>query len=103
MLKNINLNSDDRTDAALIDEKKTVNVLTSFAVGFTLTNAGGKDPRTLVDREQEVTKCIHQMGRKYGYVMSYVGDDPESYDLKCSPVKRDGDIQTTWVVLSLKK
>ena len=98
-----NLNSNDSTESAPMDEKKMKPVLASFAIGFTLTNAGGKDPRSLVDRDQEVTKCIFQMGRKYGYFMSYVGDDPETFLLKCSPVKREGDVQTTWVVLSLLK
>jgi hypothetical protein len=74
--------------------------LNCFSIGFTLTNAGGPDPRSLVDREQEVTKCICLSGRKYGYVMSYVGDNPEIYGLESSPLKRDGDVQTTWVVLS---
>jgi hypothetical protein len=75
-------------------------VLNCFSIGFTLTNAGGSDPRSLVDREQEVTKCICLSGRKYGYVMSYVGDNPGIYGLESSPLKRDGDVQTTWVVLS---
>ena len=74
--------------------------LNCFSIGFTLTNAGGPDPRSLVDREQEVTKCICLSGRKYGYVMSYVGDNPGIYGLESSPLKRDGDVQTTWVVLS---
>jgi hypothetical protein len=74
--------------------------LNCFSIGFTLTNAGGIDSRSLVDREQEVTKCICLSGRKYGYVMSYVGDNPGIYGLESSPLKRDGDVQTTWVVLS---
>jgi hypothetical protein len=74
--------------------------LNCFSIGFTLTNAGGTDSRSLVDREQEVTKCICLSGRKYGYVMSYVGDNPGIYGLESSPLKRDGDVQTTWVVLS---
>ena len=74
--------------------------LNCFSIGFTLTNAGGPDSRSLVDREQEVTRCICLSGRKYGYVMSYVGDNPGIYGLESSPLKRDGDVQTTWVVLS---
>lgn len=74
--------------------------LNCFSIGFTLTNAGGHDSRSLVDREQEVTKCICSSGRKYGYAMNYVGDNPGMYGLESSPIKRDGDVQTTWVVLS---
>jgi hypothetical protein len=76
-----------------------LNLLPNFSIGFTLTNAGGKDPRSLVDREQEVTKCINKMSRKYGYSMTYVGDEPELYGIGFSPLKREGDVQTTWVML----
>ena len=73
--------------------------LSSFSIGFTLTNAGGKDFRLLVDRDQEVTKYIFFMGKKFGFSMTYAGDDPESYGLESSPIKREGDVQTTWIVL----
>ena len=86
-----------------IAEQKTTSDHTGlkcFSIGFTLTNAGGPDSRSLVDREQEVTKCICLSGCKYGYVMSHVGDNPGMYGLESSPMKREGDVQTTWVVLS---
>ena len=76
-----------------------INLLPNFSIGFTLTNAGGKDARSLVDREQEVTKYINKMSRKYGYSMTYVGDEPELYGIGFSPLKREGDVQTTWVML----
>ena len=79
--------------------KTAQNPLNCFCIGFTLTNAGGKDFRLLVDRDQEVTKCICTMGKMFGFSMTYVGDDPEYYGLESSPIKRDGDIQTTWVML----
>ena len=78
------------------------NIINCFSIGFTLTNAGGQDTRLLVDRDQDVTKFIHFMGQKYGFGMSYIGDDPESYGLGSSPTKREGDIQTTWVILNRK-
>ena len=73
--------------------------LNCFCIGYTLTNAGGRDSRLLVDRDQEVTKCICTMGKMFGFSMTYVGDDPESYGLESSPIKREGDIQTTWIML----
>ena len=78
------------------------NKINCFSIGFTLTNAGGQDTRLLVDRDQDVTKFINLMGQKYGFGMSYIGDDPESYGLGSSPTKREGDIQTTWVILNRK-
>ena len=78
------------------------NKINCFSIGFTLTNAGGQDTRLLVDRDQDVTKFINFMGQKYGFGMSYIGDDPESYGLGSSPTKREGDIQTTWVILNRK-
>jgi hypothetical protein len=87
-------------ESSLTEVSKTVmKLLPNFSIGFTLTNAGGKDPRSLVDREQEVTKYINKMSRKYGYSMTYVGDEPELYGIGFTPMKRDGDVQTTWVML----
>jgi hypothetical protein len=83
-------------------KEKIVNSLEMFAIGFTITNAGGNDPRALVDRDQDVTRFISRMSSMFGYLMSYVGDDPELYGLTRSPPKRDGSTQTTWVIMTKK-
>lgn len=61
---------------------------------------GGPDIRALVDRDQDVTRYISSKCREYGYVLSYIGDEPERYGLLSSPPKREGSTQTTWVLIS---
>ena len=70
------------------------------AVGFTLTLAdGGTEgpPRSLHDREMDVTRAAVAAARVRGYVAAHVGDAPERYGVDPLTSKRCGATLTWWL------
>ena len=72
----------------------------SIAIGITLTESDSVGGRSLVDREQDVTRGLAQHALTWGLRMDYVGDDPGRYGLSQSPKRREGITQTIWLLLS---
>ena len=73
--------------------------LNRIALGFTLTNAYAPGDRSLIDREQDITRHVAMLCRNNNYFLEYIGDDPLKYGLESSPQKRHKDTQTTWLML----
>ena len=81
------------------------------ALGFTLTLADGgtqrtageqQGPRSLHDREQDVTRAAVAAARARGYSCAHVGDDPARYGVDEATHKRHGTTLAWWLAFEKK-
>ncbi len=69
-----------------------------MAIGFSILG-GGKDSRSLFDKEMEVVRAAVLMAKRRGMVVSHVGDDPRRYGVSEKLRKVEGGTLTTWLAL----